>query len=90
MKTIEITVKGIVHGVGFRYFVQRQANVLGIHGYVKNLSSGDVFIKAQGTPEQLKSLVEICHIGPSSSFVKQVIVEELSEQVDFNDFQIIG
>ena len=33
----EIIVNGLVQGVGYRYFVQREANKLGLKGFVKNL-----------------------------------------------------
>jgi len=35
-------VRGRVQGVGFRWFVEREAHVLGISGWVRNNSDGSV------------------------------------------------
>ena len=39
---VKVTVKGFVQGVGYRFFAVRQANNLGVKGYVKNLIDGGV------------------------------------------------
>ncbi|CUT02300.1 Acylphosphatase, partial [Candidatus Kryptonium thompsonii] len=43
-----IIVKGLVQGVGFRWFVQKHANHLGLKGWTRNLSNGDVEIEVEG------------------------------------------
>lgn len=48
--------RGTVQGVFFRRTAQEIATTLGLSGYVKNLSNGDVEVLAQGDPESLKSL----------------------------------
>ncbi|QKG79756.1 acylphosphatase [Tenuifilum thalassicum] len=76
MKSVAITVKGRVQGVGYRFFILRHAKELGVKGFVKNLTNGDVYIEATGTPEQIDTLVKHCWSGPISSIVKEVIVED--------------
>lgn len=49
-------VKGRVQGVGFRWFVQREAFELGLRGWVRNTADGDVEVLAAGTEEQLRKL----------------------------------
>ena len=44
----EITVNGLVQGVGFRYYILRQAHNLGLTGFVKNLYTGEVYILTEG------------------------------------------
>ena len=44
----EIIVNGLVQGVGFRYFVYREARDLELKGFVKNLYTGEVFTAAEG------------------------------------------
>ena len=46
--TVNMKITGKVQGVGFRYFVLRQAQKLGIKGWVSNQSNGDVEALAQG------------------------------------------
>ena len=49
-------VRGRVQGVGFRWFVEREAHILGIAGWVRNNSDGGVEVHAQGTRDQLSGL----------------------------------
>jgi acylphosphatase len=49
-------VKGRVQGVGFRWFVQREAAEIGLRGWVRNTDGGHVEVLAAGEPEQLKDL----------------------------------
>ena len=46
-------VRGRVQGVGFRWFVEREAHLLGIAGWVRNNHDGSVEVLAQGTRDQL-------------------------------------
>src|SRR5437660_11118328 len=50
-------VAGYVQGVGFRYFVVEKAQRLGLHGYVRNQTNGDVEVVAQGTRPALENLL---------------------------------
>jgi acylphosphatase len=47
-------VKGRVQGVGFRWFVQREAFEIGLRGWVRNTADGDVEVLAAGSEERLK------------------------------------
>ena len=53
-------VRGRVQGVGFRWFVEREAHILGIAGWVRNNADGSVEILAQGTHDQLSGCVRAC------------------------------
>jgi acylphosphatase len=46
-------VRGRVQGVGFRWFVEREAHILGIAGWVRNNADGSVEVHVQGTRDQL-------------------------------------
>ena len=48
-----LIVSGIVQGVNFRWFVQETAKELGLNGWVKNLSDGDVEIECESETEKL-------------------------------------
>ncbi|HUV97242.1 MAG TPA: acylphosphatase [Acidobacteriaceae bacterium] len=49
-------VKGRVQGVGFRWFVQREAYEIGLRGWVRNTADGDVEVLAAGSEEQIRKL----------------------------------
>ncbi len=51
-------VRGRVQGVGFRWFVEREAHILGVAGWVRNNADGSVEVLAMGSSEQL-SRIEI-------------------------------
>jgi acylphosphatase len=69
-------VSGIVQGVGFRFFVQREAERLHVGGYTRNLFDGRVEVLAIGSPEQLEAMKRALERGPRFSRVSGVREEE--------------
>ncbi len=65
-------VRGRVQGVGFRYFVEKTANALGVRGHAKNLDDGSVEVYATGTRAQLSELAGMLWKGPPFSDVRGV------------------
>ena len=49
-------VRGRVQGVGFRWFVEREARTLDVSGWVRNNVDGTVEVLAMGSGEQLSAL----------------------------------
>ena len=49
-------VRGRVQGVGFRWFVEREAHILGIAGWVRNNADSSVEVLAMGTRDQLAGI----------------------------------
>jgi acylphosphatase len=74
---IHILVEGRVQGVGFRYFVQAQANQLKLSGWVRNREDGRVELLAEGEKNDLLELLDRVHTGPRGSFVSDVQFEWL-------------
>ncbi len=66
-------VRGQVQGVGFRYFVVHKAQSLGLRGYARNESNGDVAVLAQGPRPALERLLTLLWQGPSAGEVREVI-----------------
>jgi acylphosphatase len=64
----------LVQGVGFRYFVHRQASRLGVSGYVRNLYNGEVEIEAEGDKDVLEILIREVGVGPRTAHVTDVKV----------------
>jgi len=65
-------VRGRVQGVGFRWFVEREAHMLGIAGWVRNNADGTVEVLAQGTRDQLSGLRLRLREGPRAARVDDV------------------
>lgn len=65
-------VKGLVQGVGFRFFVQRSAAKHQIRGYVRNLKDGRVEALAEGIENAVKNFHDDLLTGPAFSSVDEV------------------
>jgi acylphosphatase len=65
-------VSGRVQGVGFRYFVQKQAGRLSLSGYARNLDDGSVEVYAIGPEARLSELAGHLWKGPLWAEVRGV------------------
>src|SRR5260221_8473616 len=65
IQELHAMVRGQVQGVGFRYFVVQKAQSLGLRGYARNESNGDVEVLAQGPRPALERLLTLLWRGPS-------------------------
>ena len=72
MPVLHATVRGLVQGVGFRWFVCRQARALGLTGRVTNLADGSVEVGAEGDRAALDVLLSALRTGSAGSHVSAV------------------
>jgi len=89
---VHFLVKGRVQGVGFRWFVHREAAELSLRGWVKNTQDGHVEIVAAGAPEDIAELKTVLRKGSRGSRVDAVMEHELaeSEAAKLGPFEIEG
>jgi acylphosphatase len=73
-------VRGRVQGVGFRWYVEREANALGVVGWVRNNEDSTVELVAAGSAEQLASLSAKLVAGPRASRVDRVDEAEVEPE----------
>lgn len=90
VQTRRYVVKGRVQGVGFRWYVEREARLLGLSGWVRNRADGSVEVLAAGSNEQLNSLYDKLKEGPRAARVDDVDVEEAAPLSDMKTFRIEG
>ncbi len=83
-----IIVRGLVQGVGFRYFVYRHASHLNLRGYVRNLHSGDVEIEVQGDRSLIEELIKEVKVGPRAAHVVDLKIEWKEPNQNFHGFEI--
>ncbi|HLD86563.1 MAG TPA: acylphosphatase [Candidatus Nanoarchaeia archaeon] len=89
MKTLKLTIKGKVQGVFFRANVQGKALELGVHGYARNLPTGEVEIVVQGIEEQIAKLYRFIRANPGDSTVESIETEKLKDYPEkFSSFEI--
>ena len=83
-------VRGRVQGVGFRWFVEREARALGIAGWVRNNEDGAVEVVAAGSAEQLAALKSKLQQGPRAARVDDIQESEIAAISNMNTFRIEG
>ncbi|MEW6295655.1 MAG: acylphosphatase [Candidatus Diapherotrites archaeon] len=85
---LDLTAKGIVQGVGFRFSVSSYASGLGLTGFVRNLPNGNVEVIAEGKKEKLQKLIEFIRKGGHYARIEQVEERWLNAKNEFNSFEI--
>jgi acylphosphatase len=84
----EIVVNGLVQGVGFRYYVVRHAERLGLNGYTQNLYTGEVYTVVEGSKELIEELFGKLKIGPSHAYVKNASIRWRESKNEFTSFEV--
>ncbi|KKQ72127.1 MAG: acylphosphatase, acylphosphatase [Candidatus Peregrinibacteria bacterium GW2011_GWC2_39_14] len=82
MKQVLLKISGTVQGVNFRREALREAQGLGIFGWVKNENDGSVSVCAQGEDADLKAFIDWCSHGPNSA--KVIHIEETIQALNAN------
>ena len=83
-----ITVRGLVQGVGFRYFVYIRATRIGITGYARNNLDGSVEIDVEGERSLIEGFINEVKVGPRSAQVTDVRIEWKEPQHHYKEFSI--
>ena len=86
----KFVVRGRVQGVGFRWYVEREARALGLGGWVRNNVDGSVEVLAMGTPQQLSALRGKLREGPRASRVDAVDESPAPPMAGYKTFRIEG
>jgi acylphosphatase len=86
-KHFNIKVSGRVQGVFFRASTKKEADALGIYGFVKNEPDGSVYIEAEGDENMLRDFATWCKHGPPSAAVQHCDVSEGALQ-HYRSFEI--
>jgi acylphosphatase len=77
-RRVRVLVAGVVQGVNFRAFTRREAERLGLSGWVRNLADGRVEADVEGDPGTVDRLLAKLRTGPPISRVDRVDVTEMS------------
>lgn len=88
MKRAVIKIFGRVQGVLFRANAAAKAGELGLTGWVRNASDGEVEIMAEGEQKQLEKLIDWCYNGVRFAKVEKVEVKWEEGTGEFQDFII--
>lgn len=86
--TAELTVSGVVQGVGYRFFCYKKALQYQLTGWVKNNFDGSVSAVIQGEKSIVNELIEELSIGPPSASVSAVDIKWLPYDEQLVTFEI--
>lgn len=86
--TQHLLISGRVQGVGFRFFVVKNAQEMQLTGWVRNLNDGRVEAVVQGQVSQLKLLLERLEEGPRLASVERMVIELVEEHKNMKEFSI--
>jgi len=89
LKLAHIVVHGRVQGVGFRWFVQGEAERTGLSGTVKNLVDGSVEIWVNGSEKNIEDLMGRLQVGNGHSNIMDKTIKLSDSQNNWNGFRII-
>jgi len=75
-----VIISGDVQGIGFRFNTRIKARNLGLTGWVRNLSDGNVEAVFEGEENKVREIIDWCKKGPFLARVDNV-------KVDFNEYK---
>ena len=85
--TRHLRITGRVQGVGYRWNLTRQANALGLGGWVRNRLDGSVEAVATGPVDAVQALINWAQCGPELARVEGVEVTEVESGKMLSGFE---
>ena len=79
-----------MQGVGYRNWLRSFAIEYGASGWVKNNINGEVEAVLIGQEDVVSSLIEQCYMGPPSSNVEKILIEDSDDMYDLRSFEIVS
>lgn len=88
---IHIAIAGRVQGVGFRYFIKKNADTLNLAGWARNLQDGRVEAFFEGPEPDVTKMLSLCRKGPRAAVVSGIdfLETEEKQQPGWNEFRIV-
>ncbi len=83
-----VFVSGRVQGVYFREYTRREAQKVGVTGWVQNLWDGRVEAVFEGPPSAVEHMVRWCHRGSPRAHVERVEVQYEPCTNEFSTFRV--
>jgi acylphosphatase len=86
---VYVFVSGRVQGVFFRQKTKRQAEYLGVTGWVRNLDDGRVEAVFEGEESDIEALVDFCRRGQRDAVISKVEVAVERFTGEFQSFEVV-
>jgi acylphosphatase len=88
VKRVHVWIKGKVQGVFFRNFCKKNADQLGLTGWVRNDDEGNLEAVFEGEEESLMKMTKLCEQGPPAAVIEKIEVQDMDDTVGYTDFEI--
>jgi len=85
----KVIIRGLVQGVGFRYWTRNKARGYDLKGEVGNLRDGNVKVIAEGDRGLIEEFIKDLKTGPSSARVTDLDIEWYEKPRGFDEFNIV-
>ncbi len=89
MKNLRVKIYGKVQGVFFRVFIKKEAEKIGLVGWIRNEKESTVIVEFEGEIDKLKELIRQCKKGSPASKVEKIDYEFSDELQGYNSFKIL-
>jgi acylphosphatase len=70
--TRHVVIRGRVQGVGFRYWMEQEALVRGLEGFVRNRRDGSVEALFSGSEKVVAAMLDACRRGPPGAWISAI------------------
>ena len=71
-RSVHVSIRGRVQGVGYRAWVAAEARRLGLAGWVRNRRDGSVEAKFAGPADAVAAMIAACREGPAAAAVTEI------------------
>ncbi len=88
MKSVDVTVSGVVQGVYYRASARREGALRGLRGWVRNRSDGSVALHLQGDADAVDAMLDWCRVGPPAARVSRLTVADAPADETLQDFEV--
>jgi len=83
-----IIVRGVVQGIGFRFWCVRKAKEFGVFGYTANLPDGSVEIEVEGDRSIVEEFLKVVKVGPTYAHITDVKIDWYEKPHGYTEFDI--
>jgi len=87
-RTVHVVISGLVQGVGYRAWTEREASARGLSGWVRNRRDGAVEAVFSGEASVIGAMLAACSAGPRMARVSAVDADEL-EEAETGTFRVL-
>ena len=89
MKSVHIIITGVVTGVGFRWWLKKEAKKRNVYGFVKNSTENKVEDVLLGHEKDVDDILKLCRKGSTSSNVESITIEDYQQEYFKKSFDIL-